>query len=134
MKNLNELAKEYKQKKSEKILKEIFKLLSSTIKAKAQHVFFKRKFVKSRYDYKGFDRHKQKIVSEELYDELLKSKELRVGSLYYDKDFGKEDILKRAQAAPDFCLKMESIVDKLSKGEIAKIRNKFETLSKMAKK
>ena len=66
------------------------------------------------------------IVSQDHYEDLLKSRELRVGSLYYDKDFGKETILKMANTAPDFCLKVESITDSLSKEDIAKVRNKFE--------
>jgi len=68
------------------------------------------------------------IISKEIYEELLKSKELRVGSLYYDKDFGREEILKRAEIAPGFCLKVEAVIDNLSKADIAKVRKKFEEL------
>mgnify|MGYP001578872885 CR=1 FL=1 len=68
------------------------------------------------------------IINEDIYEELLKSKELRVGSLYYDKDFGREEILKRAKTAPDFCLKMEAVIDNLSKEDITKVRKKFEEL------
>ena len=70
------------------------------------------------------------IISEDIYKELKKSKELRVGALYYDKDFGKEEILMRAKAAPDFCLKVDSIVDNISKENIERVRKKFETLKK----
>ena len=66
------------------------------------------------------------IVSKEIYDDLSNSRELRVGSLYYDKDFGKEKIIESANTAPNFCLKIESIIDKLSKEDIIKIRKKFE--------
>ncbi|MEK6883811.1 MAG: hypothetical protein AABY22_29550, partial [Nanoarchaeota archaeon] len=58
------------------------------------------------------------IVSKEIYDDLSNSRELRVGSLYYDKDFGKEKIIESANTAPNFCLKIESIIDKLSKEDI----------------
>jgi len=68
------------------------------------------------------------LIPEEIYIELLKSKELRVGSLYYDKDFGREEILKRAKVAPDFCLKVESILENFSKEDVVKVRKKFEEL------
>ncbi|MDO8516994.1 MAG: hypothetical protein Q7S33_02610 [Nanoarchaeota archaeon] len=68
------------------------------------------------------------IINKEIYEELLKSKELRVGSLYYDKDFGADEILKRAEIAPNFCLKVEAIIDNLSKEDIFKVRKKFEEL------
>ena len=70
----------------------------------------------------------EKIVDKEIYEELKKSKDLRVGALYYDKDFGREEILKRAKIAPEFCLKVESILDKITKEDIEKIRKKFEVL------
>ena len=68
------------------------------------------------------------IVENEIYEELEKSKDLRVGALYYDKDFGKEEILKRAKTAPEFCLKVESILDKISKEDIEKVRAKLNVL------
>ena len=70
------------------------------------------------------------IVSESLYKELLDSKDLRVGSLYYDKDFGKDKILERAKVAPSFCLEVESILEKISKEDISKARKKFEQVEK----
>jgi len=70
----------------------------------------------------------EKIVDKDIYDELEKSKDLRVGALYYDKDFGREEILKRAKTAPEFCLKVESILDKITKEDIEKVRKKFEFL------
>jgi len=68
------------------------------------------------------------IVDKDIYEELEKSKDLRVGALYYDKDFGREEILKRAKTAPEFCLKVESILDKMPKEDINKIRDKFNVL------
>ena len=68
----------------------------------------------------------QEIVDEEIYEEIEKSKELRVDALYYDKDFGKEKIMERAVAAPEFCLKVESVLDKITKEDIEKVRKKFE--------
>lgn len=68
------------------------------------------------------------IIDGNIYDELEKSKDLRVGALYYDKDFGGEEILKRAKTAPEFCLKVESILDKITKEDIEKIRVKFNFL------
>src|SRR3989344_1004924 len=44
------------------------------------------------------------IIDRDIFEELEKSKNLRVGALYYDKDFGREEILKRAKTAPEFCL------------------------------
>lgn len=70
------------------------------------------------------------IVGENIYEELFKSKELRVDSLYYDKDFGRKEIFKRAKTAPEFCLKVESIINNLSNEEISKVRKKFGELKK----
>ena len=42
------------------------------------------------------------IVDKDIYEELEKSKDLRVGALYYDKDFGREEILKRANRLLNF--------------------------------
>jgi len=53
---------------------------------------------------------------------------LIVGALYYDKDFGKEEILKRAKTAPEFCLKIESILDKITNEDVEKARKKFNVL------
>jgi len=70
----------------------------------------------------------ENIIDKDIYEELEKSKDLRVGALYYDKDFGREEILKRAKTAPEFCLKVESILDKIIKKDIDKIRKKFNLL------
>ena len=70
----------------------------------------------------------EKIVSYELYDELCKSKDLRVGALYYNKDFGAEQILLRADATADFCLKVEEIIQNISEEDIKKVREKFVVL------
>ncbi len=72
----------------------------------------------------------QGIVDEEIYEEIKKSKELRVDALYYDKDFGKEQIMERARAAPEFCLKVERIIEKISAEEIKKVREKFEIMKR----
>lgn len=71
------------------------------------------------------------IISQELCKDLEDSRDLRVGSLYYDKDFGKEEILSKADTAPSFCLKVESIVNGISKEDISKIRKKFEEVKKV---
>ena len=68
------------------------------------------------------------IVDNNAYEELEKSKDLRVGALYYDKDFGKDEILNKANTAPNFCLEVESIIDGLSKEDMVKIRKKFEEI------
>ena len=70
------------------------------------------------------------IVTEDIYNELEKSKDLRVGALYYDKGFNREEILKRAKVAPEFCLEVESIVDSISKEDVVKIRKKFDEVKK----
>lgn len=70
------------------------------------------------------------IISPELCKDLSDSRDLRVGSLYYDKDFGKNEILNKANTAPNFCLEVESIVDSLSKEDIARIRKIFEEVKK----
>jgi uncharacterized protein (UPF0332 family) len=66
------------------------------------------------------------IVSEELCNDLEDSRDLRVDSLYYDKDFGKKEILSKADTTPNFCLNVESIIDSISKEDIFKIRSEFE--------
>lgn len=70
------------------------------------------------------------IIGPELCKDLSDSRDLRVGSLYYDKDFGKDEILKKANTAPNFCLEVESIVDNLSKEDIIKIRKMFDNVKK----
>src|SRR3989338_2571436 len=70
------------------------------------------------------------IISPELYKDLSDSRDLRVGSLYYDKDFGKNEILNKSNTAPNFCLEVESILDSLSKEDIIKIRKMFEEVKK----
>src|SRR3989344_4373909 len=40
------------------------------------------------------------IISPELYKDLSDSRDLRVGSLYYDKDFGKNEILNKISFFP----------------------------------
>lgn len=72
------------------------------------------------------------IISSEICEDLSDSRDLRVGSLYYDKDFGKDKILEKADTAPNFCLKVESIIDRISKEDIAKVRKKFEEVKKNA--
>ncbi len=68
------------------------------------------------------------FIREDIHKELEKSRDLRVDSLYYDKDFGKEKIMKRAKVAPGFCLEVEEVIEKISQEEINKIRNKFAEL------
>ncbi len=70
----------------------------------------------------------EKIIPYEIYDELCKSKELRVGALYYNKDFGAEQIFLRAEATADFCLKVEEIIQNISEEDIKKVREKFVAL------
>jgi len=70
----------------------------------------------------------ENIIDNDIYEELERSKDLRVGALYYDKDFGREEILKRAKTAPEFCLKVESILDKIAKEDVEKVRKKFNVL------
>jgi len=72
------------------------------------------------------------IIDKDVYDDLLKSRDLRVGALYYDKDFGHEEILKRAKTAPEFCLNVESVIDKISDEDIEKVRNKFVEVKKIS--
>src|SRR3989344_903992 len=70
------------------------------------------------------------MVDKDVYEDVSRSRELRIGSLYYDKDFGKERILSAASTAPKFCLKVESVIDKLSKEDILELRKKFENVRK----
>lgn len=70
----------------------------------------------------------ENIIERDIYEELEKSKDLRVEALYYGKDFGKDEILNRAKTAPEFCLKVEDILDKITKEDVEKIRNKFNVL------
>ena len=68
------------------------------------------------------------LVDKGIYDELEKSKGLRVDALYYNKEFGKEQVIKHAKVAPDFCLKVEQILGRTNEGDICRVRRKFETL------
>lgn len=70
------------------------------------------------------------IVGADICENLESSRDLRVGSLYYDKDFGKDEILKKANTAPNFCLKVEFIIDNFTSADIIKIRKRFETIRK----
>lgn len=70
------------------------------------------------------------IISPELCKELKDSRDLRVGSLYYDKDFDKKEIMKRAETAPDFCLRTEDIIDSISREDVAKLRLRFGEVKK----
>ncbi len=70
------------------------------------------------------------IINQELCNDLEDSRDLRVGSLYYDKDFGKKEILSKADTAPNFCLNVESVIDKLSKDDLDKVRKRFEEVKK----
>jgi len=58
----------------------------------------------------------------EIVEELSEARNLRVNALYYNKDFSYDLILKFAKSAPDFCLKIEEFIEKLSTSEIKKIR------------
>ena len=49
-------------------------------------------------------------------------------ALYYDKEFGREKILEKASTSANFCLKVESIIDSISKEDISKIIKKFEEI------
>ena len=71
---------------------------------------------------------KEGIIEEDIYEELEKSRDLRVGALYYDKNFGREQIMKRAEMAPEFCLEVEQILDNITKDDVDKVRKKFEIL------
>jgi uncharacterized protein (UPF0332 family) len=69
------------------------------------------------------------IISFELCKDLEDSRDIRVASLYYDKDFGKKEILIKAGTTSSFCLKIESILDTISKKEIFEVRTRFEELA-----
>ncbi len=70
----------------------------------------------------------ESIICNEIYEELKKSKELRIDILYYDKSFGKEQIIERAKIAPEFCLEVEEIIEKISTEQIKRVREKFKVL------
>jgi uncharacterized protein (UPF0332 family) len=73
---------------------------------------------------------KQNIISQELASELKKSKELRVDSLYYDKELGKDEILFHAKKAPDYHLELKSIIEQLTDNKIVLIREEFKRLTR----
>lgn len=68
------------------------------------------------------------IIDEDIYKELEKSRELRVDALYYDKDLNKEQIIQNADVTPEFCLKVESILERISREDINNIREEFKKL------
>ncbi len=70
----------------------------------------------------------EKIIDKDIYKELKKSRDLRVGALYYDKEFGRKEILERAEIAPEFCLKVESILNKITNEDVERARKKFNLL------
>lgn len=65
------------------------------------------------------------IVSEEIYENIEKSKEFRIGKFYYDKEIGKEEIIPHARGTGDFCLEVEEVVKRMSEKEIKMIRDTF---------
>ncbi|MEK6909100.1 MAG: hypothetical protein AABX23_03555 [Nanoarchaeota archaeon] len=68
------------------------------------------------------------LINNDIFEELEKSKNLRVEALYYDKDFGREEILERADTTPEFCLKLESIINKIKKEDMERVIKKFNFL------
>jgi len=70
------------------------------------------------------------ICSNEIYREIEKSKELRIDTLYYEKEMGKDKIMERADKTADFCLKIEELIENIADDQIYKIRNKFMILKK----
>lgn len=68
----------------------------------------------------------EKILPTEIQGELEYSKELRIGALYYNKEFGKEKIMKSANKTPAFCLEVEEITNKVTDDELEKVRQKLE--------
>jgi uncharacterized protein (UPF0332 family) len=67
----------------------------------------------------------EKIIPEDIYDELERSKTLRVDTLYYNKEIGKTAIMQRADIAGDFCLGIERIINQIKDEQIEAIRKNF---------
>jgi len=65
MNNINLLAKEYKRTKSQIILNQIFKLLSSAIHKKATYVFYRQQFIKDKFEIEVFDKKTKNYKKEE---------------------------------------------------------------------
>ena len=66
------------------------------------------------------------ILPYSICKELKESKELRVGALYYNKDFGKKQILARANVTAEFCLNVEEAIKTITREDIIKIRKVFQ--------
>jgi len=55
MKNLNKLAKQYKETNDPNLLAQLFQLLKQTIKDKSWYLFYRKGFVKKRYEKEIYD-------------------------------------------------------------------------------
>ena len=52
-------------------------------------------------------------------------------SIYgHNKELGKEEILRRPNFAPNFCLEVQQAIEKLSQEDIEKLRKNLQNLEK----
>ena len=68
----------------------------------------------------------EKIIDEQLYDELLLAKDLRVDTQYYvTEQIDKEKLKTDSATARNFVLKMEEVIENVTETQITKIRQKL---------
>jgi len=72
----------------------------------------------------------EKLIDEHFYKELELAKELRVDTQYYvADDIDTEKLKKDSATAKNFVLKIEEVIDNLTKEQIEMIRNKINDAS-----
>jgi uncharacterized protein (UPF0332 family) len=65
----------------------------------------------------------KELVDVRFFEEIKEAKSLRVDSLYYNKDFSHDLILKFSKSASKFCLDFEEFIEDLDNEKIATIRS-----------
>ena len=69
----------------------------------------------------------ENLIEKHFYTELLLAKELRVDTQYYvTEDINLNKLKKDSETARNFVLKIEEIIEKLTKEQIKVLRNKLE--------
>jgi len=97
MKNLNELAKQYKKTNSQVILLEIFKLLAQPIKTKARYIFYKQDFVKEKYEVMVYDKKKEDLKKQKRvrYFKLCDTNKIELEDIEQDLQLQVMELLKK---------------------------------------
>jgi len=97
MKNLNDLAKQYKKTNSQAILFEIFKLLAQSIKTKARYIFYKQDFIKEKYEVLVYDKKKEDLKKQKRvrYFKLCDTHKIELEDIEQDLQLQVMELLKK---------------------------------------